>query len=41
MSSTSDGASVPGKETEADESCPARPLEVEVEVEVEVDGLAR
>jgi hypothetical protein len=36
MSSTSDGASVPGDEAEADEPAPTRPLEAEVEVEVEV-----
>jgi hypothetical protein len=35
MTSTSDGASVPGKEAAADAPAPARPLEVEVEVEVD------
>jgi hypothetical protein len=40
MSSTSDGASVPGKEAAADELCPARPLEVELEIEI-APGLAR
>jgi hypothetical protein len=33
MSSTSEGASVPGNEAEADEPAPARPPEVEVEVD--------
>lgn len=30
---TSDGSSVPAKETEADKRCATRPLEVEFEVE--------